>query len=164
MSIRSLIGSRGYPRRSLSVLYHSLLPHEASPKAISRRTSYCQVRLEFHRYPQVIPWYCTASGFGPPRRVTVASPCSWIDHLVSGLVQAIINALLTLAFTMASKRMFLNQTACSKLGGSFCKKHAVTIPSPHDRIFKSQRPNLKEISNPKQPSWSCLKIDSLEFL
>ena len=29
--------------------------HEASPKAISERTSYLQVRLEFHRYPQTHP-------------------------------------------------------------------------------------------------------------
>ena len=29
--------------------------YEASPKAISRRTSYLRVRLEFLRYPQVIP-------------------------------------------------------------------------------------------------------------
>ena len=29
--------------------------HEASPKAISRRTSYLRVRLEFLSYPQVIP-------------------------------------------------------------------------------------------------------------
>ena len=28
---------------------------DASPKAISERTSYLQVRLEFLRYPQVIP-------------------------------------------------------------------------------------------------------------
>ena len=34
--------------------------HEASPKAISERTSYLQVRLEFLRYPQVIQ----ALGFG----------------------------------------------------------------------------------------------------
>ena len=29
--------------------------HEASPKAISGRTSYLRVRLEFLRYPQLIP-------------------------------------------------------------------------------------------------------------
>ena len=29
--------------------------HEASPKAISRRTSYLRVRLEFLPYPQVTP-------------------------------------------------------------------------------------------------------------
>ena len=32
-----------------------MLSREASPKAISRRTSYIQARLEFLRYPQVIP-------------------------------------------------------------------------------------------------------------
>lgn len=31
--------------------------HRASPKAISRRTSYLRVRLEFLRYPQLIPCF-----------------------------------------------------------------------------------------------------------
>ena len=31
------------------------MTHEASPKAISRRTSYLRVRLEFLPYPQLIP-------------------------------------------------------------------------------------------------------------
>ena len=31
--------------------------YEASPKAISRRTSYLRVRLEFLRYPQLIPTF-----------------------------------------------------------------------------------------------------------
>ena len=43
-----------WPPRLFSALPPSLL-YEASPKAISRRTSYIQVRLEFLRYPQVIP-------------------------------------------------------------------------------------------------------------
>ena len=58
---------------------------EASPKAISRRTSYLQVRLEFHPYPQVIQTLFNVSWFGPPRYFTNASTCSWVDHLVSGL-------------------------------------------------------------------------------
>ena len=33
----------------------SVISQHASPKAISRRTSYIRVRLEFLRYPQVIP-------------------------------------------------------------------------------------------------------------
>ena len=33
------------------------LYYEASPKAISRRTSYLRVRLEFLRYPQLIPTF-----------------------------------------------------------------------------------------------------------
>jgi hypothetical protein len=39
----------------------------AVPKYISGRTSYLQVRLAFHRYPQVIPAFCNRPGFGPPR-------------------------------------------------------------------------------------------------
>ena len=37
------------------MLYLRKTHTEASPKAISRRTSYLRARLEFHRYPQVIP-------------------------------------------------------------------------------------------------------------
>ena len=66
---------------------------EASPKTISRRTSYCRVRLAFHRYPQLIPMCCTTYGFGPPPPFTVGSPWPWVDHSVSGLVSTIINKL-----------------------------------------------------------------------
>ena len=58
---------------------------EASPKAISRRTSYIPVRLEFLRYPQVITDYFNRRVFGPPQRFTIASTCSWLGHSVSGL-------------------------------------------------------------------------------
>ena len=37
------------------MLYLRISSSEASPKAISRRTSYLRARLEFLRYPQVIP-------------------------------------------------------------------------------------------------------------
>ena len=84
--IRSLIrfGRRWSPRTH-SVLYLHISLFEASPKAISRRTSYLQVRLEFHPYPQVIQTLFNVSWFGPPRYFTNASTCSWVDHLVSGL-------------------------------------------------------------------------------
>jgi len=36
------------------VLYLPLLNYQASPKAISGRTSYHQVRLAFHPYPQLM--------------------------------------------------------------------------------------------------------------
>ena len=39
---------------------------EAVPQYISGRTSYLQVRLAFHPYPQLIPAFCTRHGFGPP--------------------------------------------------------------------------------------------------
>ena len=58
---------------------------EASPKAISERTSYLQVRLEFLRYPQVIQALFNVPWFGPPVRLTAPSTCSWVGHMVSGL-------------------------------------------------------------------------------
>ena len=75
------------PPRPFSAL-PSVIFHEASPKAISRRTSYILIRLEFLRYPQIIPDYFNRRGFGPPQRFTAASTCSWIGHQVSGLRHA----------------------------------------------------------------------------
>ena len=71
-----------------SVLYLHGGTRNASPKAISRRTSYRRVRLAFHPYPQVIPQVFNLGGFGPPRGLTLASPCPWIDHSASGLGHA----------------------------------------------------------------------------
>ena len=45
-----------WPPRPFSALPPPII-HEASPKAISRRTSYLRVRLEFLRYPQLIPTF-----------------------------------------------------------------------------------------------------------
>ena len=73
---------------------------DASPKAISGRTSYLRVRLEFLRYPQVIPILFNAHRFGPPRCLTTASACSWIGHPVSGLLHATL-ALFRLGFPAA---------------------------------------------------------------
>ena len=87
-----------YPRVSFS---------EASPKAISRRTSYLRVRLEFHRYPHVILTLFNGYKFGPPRDFTLASTCTWIGHPVSGL-QHVTFALLRLAFASAPMLQHLN--------------------------------------------------------
>ena len=67
------------------VLYLHDPNSEASPKAISERTSYLQVRLEFLRYPQVIQALFNVPWFGPPVRFTSPSTCSWVGHMVSGL-------------------------------------------------------------------------------
>jgi hypothetical protein len=56
-----------------TVLYLHYPSSEANPKAISERTSYLQVRLEFHRYPQFIPTFFNTYGFGPPVRFTTPS-------------------------------------------------------------------------------------------
>ena len=80
---------------------------EASPKAISGRTSYIRVRLEFLRYPQVITDYFNRRVFGPPQRFTAASTCSWIGHPVSGLRRDTIRSLQT-RFRFGSETLSLN--------------------------------------------------------
>ncbi len=94
------------PPRPFSAL-PSAISCEASPKAISRRTSYIPVRLEFLRYPQVIPDYFNRRGFGPPQRFTAASACSWIGHQVSGLRHATFRPLQT-RFRFGSAALPLN--------------------------------------------------------
>src|SRR6476660_8564808 len=71
--------------RTQSVLYLHNSTSEASPKAISGRTSYLRVRLEFLRYPHLIPEFFNIRGFGPPVSVTSPSPWTGVDHTVSGL-------------------------------------------------------------------------------
>ena len=92
------------------MLYLRLSSLEASPKAISRRTSYLRVRLEFHLYPQVIPAFFNRHEFGPPRNFTSASTCSWIGHPVSGLQHATDRPLQT-RFRFGSDAEHLNLAA-----------------------------------------------------
>ena len=84
--IRSLseFGNPGWAPRPNSALPPRCF-HEAIPKYISERTSYLQVRLEFHRYPHLIRSLFNVSRFGPPSSVTWTSAWTWVDHLVSGL-------------------------------------------------------------------------------
>ena len=108
LGIRSLMGF-GNPVRplALSVLYPQGLNRNASPKTISGRTSYLQARLAFHPYPQVIQCFFNNNRCGPPHEFNHASPCSWIDRLVSGLLIR-TSALFRLAFATAPAQ-HLNQ-------------------------------------------------------
>ena len=76
---------------------------EASPKAISGRTSYLRVRLEFHLYPHLILKLFNAHRFGPPRNFTCASTWTWVDHCGFGPAYANLSALLRLAFATAPR-------------------------------------------------------------
>ena len=73
---------------------------EASPKAISGRTSYLRVRLEFLPYPHLIATLFNGCAFGPPLPLTAASSWTWVDHPVSGLLPLTF-ALLRLGFPTA---------------------------------------------------------------
>ena len=83
---------------------------EASPKAISGRTSYIRVRLEFLRYPQVIRQLFNGGRFGPPLSFTSTSTCSWIGHPVSGLIHATLRAIHA-RFPCGSTPLVLNLAA-----------------------------------------------------
>ena len=82
------------PPRSFSALPPTMI-FKASPKAISGRTSYIRVRLEFLRYPHVIRQLFNGGRFGPPLSFTSTSTCTWIGHPVSGILHATIRALHT---------------------------------------------------------------------
>ena len=85
-------------RLSSPSLFSALPPiniSQASPKAISGRTSYLRVRLEFLRYPHVIRQLFNGGRFGPPVGFTPPSTCTWIGHPVSGLIHATLRALHT---------------------------------------------------------------------
>ena len=87
--IRSLVGfGAGSPALAHPVLYHRAATIGAAPQCISGRTSYLRVRLAFHPYPQLIPWFFNTNEFGLPRRFNSASPWSRVAHPVSGLPRA----------------------------------------------------------------------------
>ena len=72
------------PPRPVSAL-PPCVSFKASPKAISGRTSYLRVRLEFLPYPHLIATLFNGCAFGPPPPFTAASTWTWVDHPVSGL-------------------------------------------------------------------------------
>ena len=84
--------------------------YEASPKAISRRTSYLRVRLEFLPYPHLIATLFNGCACGPPLPLTAASSWTWIDHPVSGLPPLTL-ALLRLGFPSAPDLQSLTSPA-----------------------------------------------------
>ena len=91
-------------------LFSALPPvniYQASPKAISGRTSYIRVRLEFLRYPHLIRQLFNGGRFGPPSSFTLTSTWTWIGHPVSGLIYATIRALHT-RFPCGSTPLVLN--------------------------------------------------------
>ena len=86
--IQSLIGFGNLSTPSPFSALPPVISYEASPKAISGRTSYIRVRLEFLRYPHLIRRLFNGGRFGPPWSVTSTSTWTWIGHPVSGPMQA----------------------------------------------------------------------------
>ena len=125
------------------MLYLRKTHTEASPKAISRRTSYLRVRLEFLPYPHLIPTLFNGCGFGPPLPLTAASTWTWIDHPVSGL-HILTLALLRLGFPTAPflKNLTLpvsvtRRTVLQKVRGSAYKAVPQLVNTGFQVLFHS---------------------------
>ena len=99
--ILSLIGFSNLSAPSPFSALPPVISHNASPKAISGRTSYLRVRLEFLRYPHLIRYHFNGSRFGPPWRFTATSTWTWVGHTVSGRIYPTSHALFRLAFAAA---------------------------------------------------------------
>ena len=130
------------PPRKFSALPPQAL-YEASPKAISRRTSYLRVRLEFLPYPHLIPTLFNGCGFGPPLPLTAASSWTWIDHPVSGLLPLTL-ALLRLGFPPAPCLWHLTlpvsvtrRTVLQKVRGHACKALPQFVGTGFQVLFHS---------------------------
>ena len=119
------------PPSSISAL-PPVICHEASPKAISERTSYIRVRLEFLRYPHLITGHFNGRVFGPPWSFTSTSSWTWVGHPVSGRIQLTSYALFRLALAAApdlksltlpvtfTRRTILQKVPDHPLTGSRC--------------------------------------------
>ena len=99
--ILSLIGFSNLSAPSPFSALPPVIYRKASPKAISERTSYIRVRLEFLRYPQLIRYHFNGSRFGPPWSFTSTSTWPWVGHTVSGQIHLTSYALFRLALATA---------------------------------------------------------------
>ena len=143
-NIRSLI-NLSIPRwdhQLFSALPSSGIP-DASPKAISRRTSYLPTRLEFLPYPQLIRGHCNERRFGPPADFTQLSSWPWIDRRVSGLRKH-TNAQLRLGFPTAPRLWRLTlpvnvtrRTVLQKVRGHACKALPQFVSTGFQVLFRS---------------------------
>ena len=86
--ILSLIGFGNLSAPSPFSALPPVIYHEASPKAISWRTSYLRVRLEFLRYPHLIRRLFNGGRFSTRWSFTSTSTWTWIGHPVSGPMHA----------------------------------------------------------------------------
>ena len=130
--IQSLIGFGSLSAPSPFSALPPVICHKASPKAISGRTSYLRVRLEFLRYPHLIRYHFNGSRFGPPWSFTSTSTWTWVGHPVSGRIQPTSSALFRLALASApglrpltspvtfTRRTILQKVPDHPLTGSRC--------------------------------------------
>ena len=126
------------------MLYLRWSSYKASPKAVSRRTSYLRVRLEFLPYPHLLATLFNGCAFGPPLPFTATSSWTWIDHPVSGLRGLTFTALLKLDFSSAPDLKSLTlpvyatrRTVLQKVRGCACKALPQLVNTGFQVLFHS---------------------------
>ena len=124
--ILSLIGFSNLSAPSPFSALPPVIFSEASPKAISERTSYLQVRLEFLRYPHLIRYHFNGSRFGPPLRFTATSTWTWVGHPVSGRIQLTSSPF---SDSLSLRLLILNHLPrqLHSLAGPFYKRYTITL-------------------------------------
>ena len=132
-----LVGPLGHP-----VLYLRQETRNAAPKCISGRTSYHRVCLAFHPYPQVIPQVFNLGGFGPPRGLTLASACPWIDHSASGLPPATGRPVRTRFRSGSPSRVNLATDGNSPAHSSKGTPSRTAGPKPDDDALTACKPTV----------------------
>ena len=124
------------------MLYLRYALPDASPKAISGRTSYLRVRLAFHLYPHLIGYFCNSNPFGPPPAVKRASSWTWVAHPVSCLMHATRRPLQT-RFRFGSGCPYLNLATCMNSPAHSPKGTRSGVKPSEDR-FLALPPSVSE--------------------
>ena len=99
---------------------------KASPKAVSGRTSYLRVRLEFLPYPHLIATLFNGCACGPPKPAKAPSSWTWVDHPVSGLRIPTISPIKTRS-PCGSVSSLTYPRRHTPLAGPFYKKYTVPL-------------------------------------
>ena len=124
--ILSLIGFSNLSAPSPFSALPPSISYEASPKAISERTSYLRVRLEFLRYPHLIRYHFNGSRFGPPWSFTSTSTWTWVGHPVSGRIHLTLSPS---SDSLSLRLLILNHSPrqTNSLAGPFYKRYTITL-------------------------------------
>lgn len=106
--------------------------------------------MAFHPYPQLIPSVFNLSGFGPPRRLTIASPWPWVDHSASGLEHATTCALFGLAFATTTPHGLTSRHATNSQAHSSKGTPSPTTPKDAQALTDCKRTVSGTISLPSR--------------
>ena len=110
--------------------------------------------MAFHPYPQVIPQVFNLGGFGPPRGLTLASACPWIDHSASGLPPATERPVQTRFRSGSPSRVNLATNGNSQAHSSKGTPSRTARPESDDDALTACKPTVSgSISLPSRGSF-----------